>query len=215
MKSGISNAGMLLGLAVVSLLSWAASHNPGPSAGHAAPAPAPSPSLAPAPACLASQLSLAFLTGQPNGGHNFGIIAIWDSSAARCSLTGPILVTGLDKAGHPQTARLRYLVAGQGQLTARGTRPGPGMQLIAGQREAPLIVSSMYSLDPANRYRRCTRRVEPASWRLTFASGGVLTIANADPHAAAGHVRGLPADHGLLTCRDELDVPEPISIPAS
>ena len=86
------------------------------------------------------------------------------------------------------------------------------MQLSAGERAAPLIVSAEYRLDPAT-YKRCTRPLEPASWRLTIESGETLTVANADPQATSKSARGLPADHGLLTCGGQLETPNPVVVP--
>ena len=81
-----------------------------------------------------------------------------------------------------------------------------------GERAAPLIVAAAYSHYPRAGNRTCARRLEPASWLLMIPSGGKLALANADPHATARAARGLPADHGLLTCRGQLDPPAPVAI---
>src|SRR5580704_16355108 len=137
MRTGYSTAAVLVGLALICLVGWAASHAPAPASSNAisatiSPQPAPAPTQV--PACRASQLSLTYLTGQPVGGHDFGIIAIWDKSAAGCSLTGPVLLTGLSQAGHPVTQDLTYEVSAPGTLTAHGLRPQEGMQMGQGER---------------------------------------------------------------------------------
>jgi hypothetical protein len=216
MRNGYSTAIMLIGLALVCLIGWAASHAPASAPAASAnftpapPAP-PEPTLSPVPSCTGNELGVAYVTGQRIGDNNFGIVAIWDKSPADCSLTGAVVFTGLGPAGRPVTPE--YQVAMSGLLTARGTRPREGMQLSAGERAAPLIVSAEYRLDPANHNRRCTRPLEPASWRLTIESGESLTVANADPQATAKSAHGLPADHGLLTCGGQLDPPNPVVVP--
>jgi hypothetical protein len=215
MRTGYSTAAVLVGLALICLVGWAASHAPAPASSNAisatiSPQPAPAPTQV--PACRASQLSLTYLTGQPVGGHDFGIIAIWDKSAAGCSLAGPVLLTGLSQAGHPVTQDLTYEVSAPGTLTAHGLRPQEGMQMGQGERAAPLIVAAEYSHGPRAGSKTCARPVEPATWRLMTPSGETLAVANADPHATARAARGLPADHGLLTCRGRLDPPAPVAI---
>lgn len=219
MRPGYTTVAVLVSLALICLVGWAASHAPAPASSDAIsatlsppPAPSPSPLPPPAPACQASQLSLAYQTGQPDSGHDFGIIAIWDTSAAACSLAGQVLVTGLGKTGKPITPELKFDVPAPGALTAHGIRPREGMQMRAGERAAPLIVAANYSYDLHAGYKACARHLEPATWRLTFQSGGTLTVANADPHATARAARELPADHGLLTCRGQLDPPSPVAV---
>ena len=216
MRSGYSTAVVLVSLALVCLLGWAASHTSAPAAVsanlHPAPAP-PSPSGTPPPQlapCRSAQLGLGYLAGQPIGGHDFGIIEIWDSSAEPCSLTSPITVAGLGSNWHAVTPVHSYVVAAPQALTANGSTPGEGLRLRPGERVAALIVSAEFRFDPV-RHGTCARRVEPTAWRLKFASGGVLTVRDADLHVR-GHPRGLPADHGLLTCRGILDAPAPVMI---
>jgi hypothetical protein len=214
MRNGYSTAIVILGLSLVCLVGWAASHAPASAPAVSAnfsPAP-PQPTPSPVPACTASQLGLAYLAGQQVGINDFGIVAIWDKSSEDCSLTGALLVTGVGPAGRPVTQE--YQVAASGMLTADGTSPGEGMQLSAGEHAAPLIVSAEYQLEPPGYHHRCTRPVEPASWRLTIETGGTLTVRNADPRATPKTGRGMPADHGLLTCDGQLDTPNPVVIPS-
>jgi len=213
MRSGYSTAVVLVSLALVCLLGWAASHASTPAVVSATVSPAPAPSPLPAtpvPSCRADQLGLGYLAGQPIGGHDFGIIEIWDSSAEPCSLTSPITVAGLGSNWRAVTAVQSYVVAAPQALTANGTSPGEGLRLRPGERVAPLIVAAEFRFDPVS-HRICARPVEPAAWRLKFASGGVLTVRDADLRAR-GHTHGLPADHGLLTCRGILDAPAPVMI---
>ena len=219
MRNGYSTVVVLIGLALVCLVGWAASHtgtsaSPGTISATVNPGPAPVPNPTPVPACTAAQVRLAYLTGQPVGGHDFGIIAVWDQSPAACSLAGPVTLTGLGQAGRPATKNLKYEVSAPGLLSARGTRPGEGMQISTGEGAAPLIVAASYSDDSSAGHRACARPLEPAAWRLTIPSGGTLTVANADPQATSKAAHGLPADHGLLTCGGLLDAPAPVVVPS-
>ena len=216
MRPGYSTAAVLVSLALICLVGWAASHAPAPVSSDAisatfSPTPAPAPAPPSAPACQVGQLSLAYLSGQSEAGHNFGIIAIWDKSAAGCSLAGAVILTGLGPAGQRVTPELPYQVPAPGTLTAHGIRPTEGMQMGAGEHAAPLIVAAEFTYDPPTG-NACARHLEPATWRLTLPSGGALTVANADPHATARAARGLPANRGLLTCRGLLDAPSPVVI---
>ena len=166
------------------------------------------------PACTAAQVRLSYLTGQPVGGHDFGIIAVWDQSSAACSLAGPVTITGLSQAGRPVTKDLMYEVSAPGLLTASGTRPREGMQISVGEGAASLIVAASYTDNSSAGHKACTRRLEPAAWRLTIPSGGKLTVSNADPHAKSKAGHGLPANHGLLTCGGLLDAPAPVVVPS-
>jgi hypothetical protein len=121
-------------------------------------------------------------------------------------------MSGLDPAGHVMTTVLSYQVTVASTLTARGSRPQAGLQLPAGERAAPLIVSAGYKLDARHRYRACGQQTEPATWQLKFPGGGALAVANADPHGSVRHGRGLPANHGLLTCRGVLNPPEAVKV---
>jgi hypothetical protein len=211
MRSGFSTAIVLVSLALVSIVGWAASRAPGPATpsiaiGTTKPAPTP-----PA-ACIPADLGAAYVAGTPAGGRNSGVIVVWDNADVSCTLAGPIVLSGLDRAGHIMTTELSYDVVVASTLTARGTRPRAGMQLAAGERVAQLNVSAGYKLDALHRYRPCGQQTEPAIWQLTFAVGGALAIANADPRSSFRQGRGLPANHGLLTCRGVLDTQVPIEV---
>lgn len=216
MRSGFSTAIVLVSLALVSIVGWAASRAPTtdvppiaavPSTPAATPAPGASPS-----ACVPAQLGLAYLAGTPAGDQNFGMIAIWDQSARPCTLTGPIEVSGLDSSWHVMTTVLSYQVTVGTALTAYGIRPRAGMRLARGEHAAPLFVSAGYKYEVPGRHVRCTQRTEPAAWQLKFGSGGALTVANADPHGPAGNTHALTANHGLLTCRGALDAAQPVEV---
>jgi hypothetical protein len=212
MRSGFATAVVLVSLALVSIVGWAASraHAPAvPSIPVATTKPAPPPP----PACRAEQLSIAYAATPPtNAEHNFGFIEMWDRSARPCTLIGPIVVAGLDPAGHVMTTVLTYQVAVDSELTARGTKPRGTMELANGERAASLILSAGFKYDALRRYRTCTRRIEPAMWRLKLSFGGVLTAANADPQAPAQVGHPATANNGLLTCRGVLDSPQPIEV---
>jgi hypothetical protein len=138
---------------------------------------------------------------------------IWDRSATDCLLTSPILASGLDKAGRPVTETLSYPVQAPALLTAHEIDPGDHRQFSAGEGVVSLIVAAAYLHDGRSHSAPCTgHELEPASWRLTLASGGLLTVPNMDPLDAGEHGRGLPVDHGLLTCRGELESPKPAAV---
>lgn len=211
MRSGFSTAVVLVSLALVSIAGWAASRARDPAV-PSFPVATTTPAPPPPPACRAEQLSLAYAAAPSNGDHNFGFIEMWDRSPRPCTLIGPIVVAGLDPAGHVMTTVLTYQVAVGSGLTARGTRPRGTMQLARGERAAPLILSAGFKYDALRRYRTCTRRTEPATWQLRLSFGGVLTVANADPLSPARSGRAPTANHGLLTCRGVLDSPQPIEV---
>jgi hypothetical protein len=211
MRNSFSTALVLAGLALVSILGWAASRAPAPAVPDIAVS-TPKPAPPPPPACIPAELSLAYLAGQPGAGYDSGSIAIWDRSAGQCTLAGPIVVAGLDRAGHVTTTSLSYDVVVFSTLTAHGARPRARMQLTPGERAGQLIVSAGYQFNALHRSRPCAQRTEPSIWRLTFPVGGALTVPNADPSSSIRPGHGLPANHGLLTCRGVLNVPEPVRV---
>jgi hypothetical protein len=75
MRSGFCTAIVLVSLALVSIVGWAASRAPAPATPSIAVATT-KPAPPPPPACVPAQLSLAYLSGRPTGSWNSGTIAI-------------------------------------------------------------------------------------------------------------------------------------------
>ena len=71
-----------------------------------------------------------------------------------------------------------------------------------------------WQIAPARDFTRIRRRYRPGTLVLetefSTASGVVRLVANSDKHGPS--VRTLPANHGLLTCRGELDRASPVTI---
>jgi len=179
------------------------------AAGHGRPAGAGSE------ACRARQLGFAYVGSAAGAGNDFGSIVVWDKSGTACALPGPVRVTGLDRAGHLVTDRQKLGVSGADVLAAHGTGPlwsaRRGTYYRPDDTVAVIVLAAEYRDDPAGPGGLCTgHQVEAAAWRVTLASGVVRLVANSDQHGPG--VRTLPANHGLLTCRGELDRASPVSI---
>lgn len=200
----IAGAGLVMLSASAGLAATAAS-------GPAAPAASTTP-----PACAASQLGLGYVGGLASAGNDFGTIVIWDKSAAACALTSPIRIAGLNRRGHRVTRTERFHVAGRDVLTARGSKPVHLLRLKHGEKAAFITLSAEYRDDLSGNGGMCSARhqIEPARWLVTFATRGVRRVANRDPHEDIPHLRTLPRNHGLLTCRGELNTPIPVTVGA-
>ena len=158
-------------------------------------------------ACGRAQLRLNYRGSVPGAGNDLGTIVVSDQGRP-CWLAGPITLTGLNKTGRPVTATITYRKVGR--MAKAGGRPASqhGTVLRPGL-VASISVWAEYRDDPASPNGMCTaHQLEPATWRLRLASGAALTVPNADP-AGFG---SLTADHGLLTCRGQLDRPQPIVV---
>lgn len=170
-----------------------------------------------APDCTASQLALTYLGGGAGAGSDFGTVLVRDTSARPCTLTGPLLVTGLGADGRADTTTIRGSVSGVSVLTPHagpirwrppgtlaGTRPGEltdELDLISAYRDGPANVDNGL----------CTPLwVVPATWRVTFPGGHALTVANADP---ADQLK-LAGSGGLVTCRGRLGLAQAASVGA-
>jgi hypothetical protein len=164
------------------------------------------------PACRTAQLALSYLGGGVGAGNDMATVLIRDTSARPCTLTGPVAVTGVNQAGRAVTATLRTGVRGVAVLTSgagpvrwrvsgtlTGTQPGEltGLVLLAAEyRDGPAGVDHGYC-EPL--------WVIPAAWRIELPSGS-LTVAN----ASAG--RSISKSGGLVTCRGQLDNPQPVLV---
>ena len=168
----------------------------------------------PAPACRTAQLALSYLGGGAGAGNDFGTVVIRDVSSRPCTLTGPVLATGISQSGRAVTRTLRMNVRGTavlspdagpvrwrapGRLT--GTRPGElaGLVTLAAEyRDGPADVDN----------GDCSPLwVIPATWRIGLPDG-TLTVAN------AASVPLLSTSGGLVTCRGQLDLAQPAVVGA-
>ena len=132
-------------------------------------------------------------------GYDAGTIVIWDRSARACRLAAPLRLAGLDRHGHQVTNSIRYGVAGDAMLTARGIRPDQQGSGKPGERIASVHVNAEYRDDPVTGGLFTAHQVEPATWRLWLPSGTSITAPNANPRG-----RNITGDNGLTTCRGRL-----------
>jgi hypothetical protein len=169
----------------------------------------------PAPACTATQLALTYLGGDPGAGNDFGLISVRDTSGQPCTLTGPLVVTGLNARGSAVTSTIRPEVTGTAVLSphegelARGAggrlageRPGEfigEVPLYAEYRDGPSVVDNGYC-EPL--------WVVPVTWRVVLPDGKSLTVTNADRSNPSKLVRS----GGFVTCRGRMGVAQPASV---
>jgi hypothetical protein len=159
--------------------------------------------LAAAP-CTWRQLAMTYYGGGAGMGNDFGLIRLRNIAQAPCTLTGPIGLVGLNPTGTDDTMKLIYHTPNALTLTARTARMADGHQAPATSTVAARQIEAEYRDQPhGSPTGLCTKRVIPARWRVTLATGSA-TIANAD--------RSDPfiAFRRLLTCAGELDAPTPI-----
>jgi len=159
------------------------------------------------PACTAGQLALSFSGGVAGAGNMFGTVLVRDVSGQPCTLTGPLRLTGIDRAGRPVTRTLTFAVTGVAVLSPR-TGPfsqrvifaGNPTQTARGAFVGQLHIVAEYRDAPNGRY--CSPLwVVPRSWRVVLPGGRALAVANGD---RAGPGLKLVPSGGLVTCRGEL-----------
>ena len=152
-------------------------------------------------ACTAAQLALSYRGGGFGAGNDFGLIIFRNTGAASCRLAGPVLITGLNAAGHPVTRTAASAFTDPGVLSPHAA-PVPDFT-------APPSGELVYGWTLAAEYRDGPPSVDrgyckplwviPAAWRVVLASGTTFLIRNADPHN-----RGLASSGGLITCQGRL-----------
>jgi len=164
------------------------------------------------PPCVAGQLALTFLGGEPATGNDFGTLLVRDRSRLACTLPAPLRVTGLDARGAPVTTTVRFPLVGTSVLSPSAgpiTRTtGARLKGIAsGEQIGVLGLQAEYRDGPANVDNGlCTPLwVTPATWRVRLPDGQAIRTANEDP----GNSFKLAPSGGLVTCRGKLggDVP--------
>lgn len=159
-------------------------------------------------ACAAAQLRLGYRGSEPGAGNDIGTITVRNASARPCWLSGPIRLSGLDRAGHVVTMTIAYSTFQQ--ATRNPGRASRGAVLRPGFI-ASVHVLAEYRDDPNGWRGLCATRhqIEPATWQVVLPSGAGLSVRNAD-RANAVHI--LTADNGLLTCKGQLDTPAAVVI---
>lgn len=169
----------------------------------------------PALACSVRQLALTYLGGESGAGNDFGTILVRDVSDRACTLAGPLRLTGLDAAGRSVTRSVRYPVSGVAVLSpdagpvSRPERSLGGLSgVLPGELTGILPLAAEYRDAPTQDGRCNPFWVIPAAWRIILAGGGTLTVPNADRHDPA---RLVPSG-GLVTCRGQLDLPQPVTV---
>jgi hypothetical protein len=153
-----------------------------------------------APTCAAGQLAASYLAGGAGTGNDFGTIVIGDTGVRPCTLAGPLLVTGLAADGAVVTASARFPVTEPAVLS-----PARQADALVGQ----LMLTAEYRDDPAAANGLCEPYwAVPATWRVVFPGGQVLTVANAAP----GNPVKLVPSGGFVTCRGELGAAQHASV---
>jgi hypothetical protein len=154
--------------------------------------------------CTWHRLAMNYYGGGAGMGTDFGLIRLRDIAKAPCRLAGRIGLAGLTPSGAVDTVTLIYHVPKALTLTARAARIETGREAPAAVTVASIQIEAEYRDQPhGGPIGLCTRRVIPARWRVTLATGSA-TVANvdrSDPYA--GFRR-------LLTCAGGLNPPVPI-----
>lgn len=166
--------------------------------------PIPPPTRVRSPLCTWPELAIDYYGGGAGAGSDFGLIRLRDVAATPCEIGATVRLVGLNAAGVPDTERLTYRAPPFFTLTPRTRRIEAGRQAPTGIAVATIQIAASYRDDPTSANGLCqARRVIPARWRVTLAtgSGTVANASNDDP---------FPAFRSLLTCAGELDVPSPI-----
>jgi hypothetical protein len=164
----------------------------------------------PGPVCTAGQLAAGFGGAQPGAGNDLASIVIRDTSAAACTLAGPLRLTGLGAAGQPDTTTVSYPVSGPAILSPGAAPASRQGRLAPGELAGTMLLAAPYRDDPASPNGLCTaHQVAPAGWRITLPAGPAITVPNAVPHWAGG---GLTPDGGLTTCRGRLSATGPVTV---
>ncbi|HEX2323234.1 MAG TPA: hypothetical protein VHJ18_30025 [Streptosporangiaceae bacterium] len=167
------------------------------------------------PPCIAGQLALTYLGGEPATGNDFGTLLVTDRSRHACALPGPLRVTGLDTRGVPVTSTVSFPLVGTNVLSPGAgpitrTRSGRLSGIASGELIGVLHLQAEYRDGPANVDNGlCTPLwVTPATWRVRLPGGQAITTVNSD----LTNSFKLAPSGGLVTCRGQLggDVPETV-----
>jgi hypothetical protein len=168
--------------------------------------PAPSRPALQANDCSVDALALAYYSGGPGAGNDFGSLVLANTSAEPCTLVGPLRVVGIDARGVADTNGVTGDVKGDLVLTARGGFPPVRSGFPSDLTDAGIALGAAYRDDPTSANGLCTEhQVIPVGWRLTFANGSHRTVAN------RGKYPSYPSFRSLITCRGRVGVMTRIS----
>jgi hypothetical protein len=157
--------------------------------------------------CTSGLLGAAFEGGnQPGAGQALGFVFLWDTLASACALGSPVTITGLSRAGRQVTPAVRFTLPPftSARLTPDGTKPDKQGRIPAREAAATMTLIATGIQPDAGSY--CPGLIDPATWRITLASGGSLTTANVS--AVTGPL--LTSDGGLSICPGALNGQSPI-----
>ncbi len=158
----------------------------------------------PAPACKAGQLALTYLGGEGGAGNDFGSIVVRDVSRRPCRLAWPLRISGLDTAGHRVTATVKEQVSTPAILSPGVKVNKRGLPQV-GTLTVQVVLHAEYRDDPKTGGMCQPNWVVPAAWSVRLASGGQVSVANADSYDPTK----LVASGGLVTCRGDLEALQP------
>lgn len=135
------------------------------------------------------------------------IVYVWNTSARTCGLAGPVMISGLSQAGRQVTNSVRFtLPQRSAQLSPDGIGPSKDRRIPDHEVAATmlLIAAGVHPNDPS---MACPgHHVDPASWRITVASGGSITT----PNSSGSSGPALNGAGGLTTCRGNLAGQSPL-----
>lgn len=172
---------------------------------------ATSTSAAPVPvvnACVFDDLALDYYGGGGATGNDFGTIRVRDIAASPCLLRGPVVVTGVDAAGHAVTHAVSYPVVPGLVLSAHARRVPVEKVAPPGEAVANISMDAHYRDDPASPDGLCSaHRVVPSVWELAM-GGETKRVQNAsyDPRNPTNEFAS------LVTCYGEINTPESIRL---
>jgi hypothetical protein len=159
------------------------------------------------PLCAVGQLTLDYYGKIALRGNDFALIRIRNVATQRCTLTGPILVTGINSGGGADTPTLTYPITNLIVLSPNALRVAVTGGPPPGEVVADLSLAADSRRDPSSSNGLCNRHgVTPSSWRLTFPTG-TRTVAN----TASTPTPGTSGSTSLATCRGQLNPSTPVS----
>ena len=131
----------------------------------------------PEPPCDGDQLAGLSAGTQGATQMNFGGVSLLDTSSQPCSLSGRLVLRGIDARGRPVTNTLTQTIASPIELspnaTAHDVEINPNGRLIAGFSFVGPETTGVKPL-PCGR----SPKVTPAAWSITLTSGETVRFAN-------------------------------------
>ena len=149
--------------------------------------------------CSPAALALAYYSGGPGAGNDFGNIVLANTGATACAPRGLVRIVGLDADGSAVTNTVTSRFKESLVLTPYGTFPPIGSGFPSNLTDAAVTLVAEYRDDPRSPDGLCERhRVVPAKWRVTLPNGVRHTVPN------RGRYPLYPRFASLITCRGRI-----------